>query len=332
MTAVVAQAPGRRGVRVPGAARWRYGLTRLAQAVLTLFGVATIVFFALRLSGDPAQALAPQGATAADIDRLRGQLGLDAPLWEQYLTYLRGLVQGDLGYSYVQRRPALGLIGERLPYTANLAVAAFVLSLVLGVASGAVMALRRGRWPERVLMPVVLVGQAMPAFWTGILLVLVFSVTLRWLPSTGYDGPSSLILPAVTLASLSAATTARVTRGAILEQLSRDYVRTARSKGASTSRLVRRHLLRNVSIPVLTISSLELANLLGGAVVTELIFAWPGIGQLTVQSVQARDFPVVQAIVLFAAAVYVVINLLVELAYGFIDPRVAVATGDGEQR
>jgi peptide/nickel transport system permease protein len=167
----------------------------------------------------------------------------------------------------------------------------------------------------------------MPAFWTGILLILVFSVTLRLLPSTGYNGPISLILPAITLASLSAATIARVTRGAVLEQLSRDYVRTARSKGAGTFRLIRRHLLRNVAIPILTVLALEVANLLGGSVVTELIFAWPGVGQLTVQSVSDRDFPVVQAIVIMASTVYILINLITDIAYGFIDPRVTALTG-----
>ena len=172
-------------------------------------------------------------------------------------------------------------------------------------------------------MPVVLAGQAMPAFWTGLLLVLLFSVVLRWLPSTGYDGPLSLVLPSVTLASLSAAAIARVTRGAVLEQLSQDYVRTARAKGAGTWRLVTRHLARNSAIPVLTVAALELANLLGGAVVTEVIFAWPGLGQLTVQSVDARDFPVVQAIVMLASAVYVVVNLGTDLLYGVIDRRVA---------
>jgi peptide/nickel transport system permease protein len=295
---------------------------RLGQALIALWGVTTAVFFALRLSGDPAQLLAPQGASQADIARLRGQLGLDMPVWHQYLNYLGDLLHGDLGYSYVQHEPALTIITQRIPYTVNLALAALVLSIVFGVGAGMVMGLNRGRWPERVLMPVVLVGQAMPAFWTGILLILVFSVTFKWLPSTGYGGIDSLILPAVTLASLSAATIARITRGAVLEQLSRDYVRTARSKGAGTARLVTRHLTRNVSIPILTVLALEIANLLGGSVVTELIFAWPGIGQLTVQSVDGRDFPLVQAIVILAALVYIVVNLVTDIAYAFIDPRI----------
>ncbi|MGA8117343.1 MAG: ABC transporter permease [Actinocatenispora sp.] len=315
-----------------GTQLWRYLGARVGQALIALVGVVTAVFFALRLSGDPTRLLVPQGATAADIARVRHRLGLDLPVWRQYLDFVGGLLHGDLGYSYVQNRPASELLVERLPYTANLAVAALLLSILFGVGAGMIMALFRGRWPERLLMPVVLVGQAMPAFWTGLLLVLVFSVSLRWLPSTGYIGPLSLILPAVTLAALSAATVARVTRGAVLEQLSRDYVRTARSKGAGTARLVLRHLLRNTAIPILTVLALELANLLGGAVVTELIFAWPGVGQLTVQSVSARDFPVVQAIVIFAATVYIVVNLLTDIAYGIIDPRVSLHSDKGGAR
>jgi peptide/nickel transport system permease protein len=300
-----------------------YLASRLGQALIALLGVTTMVFFALRLSGDPAQLIAPQGASQADIATLRHQLGLDLPVWHQYTNYLDDLVHGNLGYSYVQHEPALDLITQRIPYTVNLALSALVLSVILGVGAGTIMALNRGRWPERVLMPLVLVGQAMPAFWTGILLILVFSVTFKILPSTGYGGFSSLVLPAVTLASLSAATIARITRGAVLEQLARDYIRTARSKGAGTARLVVRHLARNVSIPILTVLAMEIAHLLGGSVVTELIFAWPGLGQLTVQSVDARDFPLIQAIVLLAATVYILVNLLTDIAYAVIDPRIS---------
>jgi peptide/nickel transport system permease protein len=328
-TTVLIRAPRSRSAVAGGTvALLRYLGLRIGQAIIALLGVATAVFFALRLSGDPAQLLAPQGATQADIAALRHQLGLDIPVWHQYLNFLKGLLHGDVGYSYVQHEPALTLIAQRLPYTAQLALAALLLSIVLGVGAGMITALSRNGWGERILMPIILVGQAMPAFWTGILLILVFSVTFHLLPSTGYDGPASLILPAVTLASLSAATIARVTRGAVLEQLSRDYVRTARSKGAGTLRLVWRHLLRNVSIPILTVLALEIANLLGGSVVTELIFAWPGVGQLTVQSVDGRDFPVVQAIVLLASTVYILINLVTDILYGVIDPRITTTGGD----
>jgi peptide/nickel transport system permease protein len=303
----------------------RYLGARVGQAVIALFGVTTAVFFALRLSGNPALLLAPQNATQQEINQISQQLGLNVPVWRQYLNYLGNLLHGNLGYSYVQHEPALTLLTQRLPYTINLTLAALAITIVFGVGAGMIMALTRGGWGERILMPLVLAGQAMPAFWTGILLILVFSVTFHWLPSSGDNTGTSLILPAITLASLSAATVARITRGAVLEQLSRDYVRTARSKGAGTWRLIWRHLLRNVSVPVLTVLALETANLLGGAVVTEEIFAWPGIGQLTIQSVNDRDFPVVQAIVIFAATIYIVINLVTDIVYGFIDPRIAVA-------
>jgi peptide/nickel transport system permease protein len=315
--------------RRSGARAWlpiaRYLGARVGQAVIALFGVTTAVFFALRLSGNPALLLAPQNATQQEINQISQQLGLNVPVWRQYLNYLGNLLHGNLGYSYVQHEPALTLLTQRLPYTINLTLAALAITIVFGVGAGMIMALTRGGWGERILMPLVLAGQAMPAFWTGILLILVFSVTFHWLPSSGDNTGTSLILPAITLASLSAATVARITRGAVLEQLSRDYVRTARSKGAGTWRLIWRHLLRNVSVPVLTVLALETANLLGGAVVTEEIFAWPGIGQLTIQSVNDRDFPVVQAIVIFAATIYIVINLVTDIVYGFIDPRIAVA-------
>ena len=315
--------------RRSGARAWlpitRYLGARVGQAVIALFGVTTAVFFALRLSGNPALLLAPQNATQQEINQISQQLGLNVPVWRQYLNYLGNLLHGNLGYSYVQHEPALTLLTQRLPYTINLTLAALAITIVFGVGAGMIMALTRGGWGERILMPLVLAGQAMPAFWTGILLILVFSVTFHWLPSSGDNTGTSLILPAITLASLSAATVARITRGAVLEQLSRDYVRTARSKGAGTWRLIWRHLLRNVSVPVLTVLALETANLLGGAVVTEEIFAWPGIGQLTIQSVNDRDFPVVQAIVIFAATIYIVINLATDIVYGFIDPRIAVA-------
>ena len=304
----------------------RYLGARGGQAIIALLGVSTAVFFALRLSGNPALLLAPQNATQAEINQIQQQLGLNAPVWRQYLTYLGDLLHGNFGYSYVEHEPALALLTQRLPYTINLTLTALAITIVAGVGAGMIMALTRGRWGERVLMPLVLAGQAMPAFWTGILLILVFSVTFHLLPSSGDDSATSLILPAITLASLSAATVARVTRGAVLEQLSRDYIRTARSKGAGTWRLIWRHLLRNVSVPVITVLALETANLLGGSVVTEMIFAWPGIGQLTIQSVDNRDFPVVQAIVILAATIYIVINLITDVVYGFIDPRIAVTS------
>ncbi len=307
----------------------RYVAGRLGQALLQLVGVVTIVFVVLRLTGDPAQLLVPQQATAADIARVRHQLGLDQPLWTQYLHYLAGICRFDFGYSYVQNRPALSLIMERLPYTVDLALAALVISVIVGIPIGMVSAVQRRRLLGRAAMPFVLVAQSMPAFWLGLLLILVFGVWLRVLPTSGAEGLQSLVLPAVTLASLSFATVARITRSSFLEQVGAEYVKTARSHGAGMGRVLFGHVLRNASIPIVTLIGLEIASLLGGAVITETIFAWPGIGQLTVQSIDARDFPVVQAIVLFVALVYIAANFATDMLYSVIDPRVRTTAAEG---
>ena len=303
----------------------RYFLWRLVQAALTLFGVLTLVFFGVRASGSPVRLLVPQNASAADIARLTHQLGLDKPLWQQYLQFIANALHGNLGYSYVQGQSALSIVLSRFPNTVELAVSALVLAIVVGVPVGILSAIYRGKWVERLLMPLVLIGQSMPAFWSGILLILLFSVHFHVLPSSGKAGLNTFILPTVVLASLTMATIARITRGSFLEHLEREYVRTARAKGASEVRVNLRHILRNAILPVLTIVGLEAGNLLGGAVVVETIFAWPGMGQLTVQSVQARDFPVVEAVVLFAAVVYILTNLVVDLLYGVVDPRLRTA-------
>lgn len=306
----------------------RYISSRAGQAALQLFGVITIVFVILRLSGDPARLLVPEQATAEDIARIRTSLGLDEPIWVQYLHYLGQLARFDFGFSYVQGRSALELILERLPYTINLALAALLLSMAVGIPVGMLSAYYRRRFLGRALMPFVLVGQSMPAFWLGLLLILVFSVRLRLLPSTGFEEFSALIMPSVTLASLSMATLARITRSSFLEQLNADYVRTTRSRGAGTARVLLGHVLRNAAIPIVTLLGLEVASLLGGAVITETIFAWPGLGQLTVQAIQARDFPVVQAIVIFAAVIYIGVNLMTDLLYAVIDPRVRLSSAE----
>lgn len=299
-----------------------YVVKRTLQAVVAALGVSTIVFFMLHLSGDPVQLMVPQNSSAEDIARLRSQLGLDRPLLVQYLDYMGSLLRADLGYSYIQNRPVVDIVLERLPYTLYLAIAAFLLALVTGVVVGMVTAVYRGRLAERLLMPLVLLGQSLPSFWIGILLILFFSVRLGWLPSSGVNGLPSLILPTITLASLSAATIARITRSSVMEQLGAEYVTTARSKGAGTSRLLVRHVMRNASIPILTLVALDIAALLGGAVITETVFAWPGLGQLTIQAIEARDFPLVQAIVLLGSVTYILINLATDLLYSAIDPRI----------
>jgi peptide/nickel transport system permease protein len=295
---------------------------RLLQAIVSLLGVSTIIFFVLRLTGDPVQLMVPQNSTVEDIAVLRHALGLDRPVGVQYLDFIKKLFQGDLGYSYIQNQPVVHMIMDRFPYTLDLAMAALLISVFFGILIGMITAIYRGTWMEKMLMPVVLIGQSMPAFWTGILLIMFLSVQVHWFPSSGADDLTSLVLPAITLASLSVATIARMARSSILDQLGQDYVRTAHSKGVAIPRLLSRHIMRNAAIPILTIVGMETANLLGGAVITETIFAWPGLGQLTIQAINSRDFPVVQAIVFLGSSIYIIINLLTDLLYVWVDPRI----------
>lgn len=300
----------------------RYIASRLLQAVLTTFGVMTIVFFVMRLSGDPVLLLVPEGATREHIDALRRELGFDQPIWRQYLTFLAGLLRFELGVSVVQRIPAWDILASRIPYTLALAGAALVVAIGLGVPAGVTMAVWRGRWFERPIAALVVAGQSMPTFLTGILMIMLFAVTLRWLPSSGVDGPASVIMPAIALGMLSMSTFARMARIAVVDELGKDYVRAGLARGLSPGKVVARHVLRNASIPVVTIAALEIGNLLAGAIIVETVFAWPGIGQLAIQAIQSRDFLVVQAIVLFVSLVYVVVNLAADLVYAGIDPRI----------
>jgi len=300
----------------------RYLVSRLLQAAFTTFGVMTIVFFVMRLSGDPVLLLVPEGATREHIDSLRRELGFDQPIWRQYLTFLAGLLRLELGVSVVQRIPAWDILASRIPFTLALAGAALVVAIGLGVPAGVIMAMWRGRWFERPIAALVVAGQSMPTFLTGILMIMLFAVTLRWLPSSGVDGPESVIMPALALGILSMATFARMARIAVVDELSKDYVRAGLARGLSRGKVVTRHVLRNASIPVVTIAALEIGNLLAGAIIVETVFAWPGIGQLAIQAIQSRDFLVVQAIVLFVSLVYVVVNLAADLLYATIDPRI----------
>lgn len=295
---------------------------RLIQAFIALFGVITLVFFLQRLTGDPVLLLVPQGATQADIDVMRTALGFDRPLYIQYFHFLSSLAQFDLGRSYVQNLPVVEIIASRIPYTLELAAGALFVAVGFGVPIGVVLAVRRKRWEARWLIGLVLVGQSMPTFWTSVLLIMFFGVFLRWLPPSGANGLESLLMPSFALGLLSMATFARVTRTSVLDELSKDYVRTAHAKGLSTSRLVFHHLMRNAAVPIVTISALEIANLLTGAIIIETVFAWPGLGQLTMQAISARDFAVVQGIVLIGAAVAILLNLVADLLYSLIDPRI----------
>jgi peptide/nickel transport system permease protein len=222
----------------------------------------------------------------------------------------------------VQRVPAWDILASRIPYTLALAGAALVVAIGLGVPAGVIMAVWRGRWFERPIAAIVVAGQSMPTFLTGILMIMLFAVTLRWLPSSGVDGPQSVIMPAIALGMLSMSTFARMARIAVVDELGKDYVRAGLARGLSPGKVVARHVLRNASIPVVTIAALEIGNLLAGAIIVETVFAWPGIGQLAIQAIQSRDFLVVQAIVLFVSLVYVVVNLAADLLYAGIDPRI----------
>ncbi|MCP4691052.1 MAG: ABC transporter permease [Desulfobacterales bacterium] len=299
-----------------------YLLKRLAHSLFALWGVITLVFFILHLSGDPALLLAPEGAGAEDIALIRTQLGLDRPLIIQYGAYLRDLARWDLGTSYAQSLPVSEIIASRAPYTLHLALAALMVAIIVGVPVGILTGVYRGRWIERMLMPLVLVGQSMPTFWSGVLLIMLFAVTLEIMPSSGSEGPLSVIMPAVSLGALSMATFARILRAGVVEEMGKEYVRAARAKGLSFGRILYRHILRNASIPLITIASLEFAMLLAGAVIVETVFAWPGLGQLAVQAIEARDFLVVQALVLLGSLVYIILNFMADVLYSIVDPRI----------
>jgi peptide/nickel transport system permease protein len=295
---------------------------RVGQAIVATFGVLTIVFFVMRLSGDPTLLLVPEGATAEQIAELRHELGFDRPLLVQYGAYLADLARLDLGESLVQREPVAGIVAERIPYTLALAGGALLVALGIGIPAGIAMAVWRGSLLERALAAFVLTGQSLPTFWSGILMILYFGVYLGWLPTSGADSAASLVMPSIALGALTMSTFARMTRIAVLDELSRDYVAAARARGLSLRAAVTRHVLRNAAIPVVTIAALEVGNLLAGAVIVETVFAWPGIGQLAIQSITSRDFLIVQTVVLFVSTVYIGMNLLADLAYALIDPRI----------
>ncbi|MGI9332364.1 MAG: ABC transporter permease [Gammaproteobacteria bacterium] len=297
-------------------------LTRFVQALFALLGVTTLVFLILHLSGDPVALMVPEGASAEDIERLRRQFGFDRPLVVQFGDYLAGIATGDLGISYIQNTPVLGIVASRVPYTLKLTAGALAIALVVGLPIGVLAALARGRWPEKPAMALVLAAQSMPTFWSGILLIMLFAVTLDWLPSSGAEHAVSIILPALCLSGLTMATFARITRNAVVEELGKDYVRAARARGQSRLSVVLRHVLRNASIPLISVVALELANMLAGAVIVETVFARPGLGLLAVQAIQANDFVVVQALVLLGAGFYIAMNLVADLLYGMVDPRI----------
>lgn len=300
----------------------RFIARRLIQAVAVIFGVSIVTFGLLYATGDPAALLLPLDATPEDHARLRAQLGLDDPLLVQYWRFASGAVRGDFGRSVRQSEPALGLVLERLPATLELTLSAMALAVIVAIPTGIIAAARRGTIVDQAAMLVALIGQSMPNFWLGIMLLLLFAVQFELLPVAGRGSWANLILPAVTLAMYSMARTARLVRSGLIDVLGQDYIRTARAKGLKEALVLRRHALRNGLLPVVTVLGLDLAHLLGGAVITETIFAWPGIGRLAVTAIGARDYPVVQAVVFLVAVAYTVMNFFVDVLYAYLNPRV----------
>ena len=299
-----------------------YVARRLVQSALIVLGLTLVVFAATRASGDPAALLLSIYATPEDIARFRQVMGLDEPLYLQYFRFLSSALRGDFGSSFQYHLPAMGLVLERMPATIELTLAAMVVALAIGLPTGIVAATHRGSPLDALTGLLALVGQSVPVFWLGIVLIWVFAVTLGMLPSSGRGGIQNLILPAIALGSYSAASIARLTRSSMLDVLGRDYVRTARAKGLRERRVLIGHALKNAAIPIVTIIGLQLGTLLGGAVVTEWIFSWPGVGRLAVQAVLSRDYPLVQASVFVVAVGFVLINTWVDLSYHWLDPRI----------
>jgi ABC-type dipeptide/oligopeptide/nickel transport system permease component len=298
---------------------------RLVLTIPVLLGVATLVFSLIHLvPGDPAQAMLGEGASPEDIAQLRTRLGLDRPLPEQYWAYLKGLTRGDLGTSLRTQQPVAEQIGERLPATAELAGAAMLVAVALAVPLGVVAAVWRGTWIDQSAMAVALAGISVPGFWLGPLLALVFAVELGWLPVSGRGTLGHLVLPALTLGAALAAILARMTRASVLEELREPYVVAARARGASRVRAVVVHALGNSLIPVVTVLGLQLGAVLTGSIITETIFSWPGVGRLLIQSINFRDYPMVQGCILLIAITYVTMNLVTDVIYGWLDPRIRV--------
>ncbi|HEY7364818.1 MAG TPA: nickel ABC transporter permease [Methylomirabilota bacterium] len=295
---------------------------RLVQALFVLFGVSFVVFFILHLTGDPALVLLPPDASAEDIQRFREAMGFNDPFLVQYGRFLAGALRGDFGQSVRHGEPAFALVLERMPATFELSGAALVVALCLAVPAGIVSAVRRNTIIDYVSTVTALLGQSMPTFWLGIMLILVFSVWLNLLPSSGRGSIEHLIMPAVTLGLFTTARIMRLTRSGMLEVLNQDYIRTARAKGVSGPPVIWKHALKNAAIPIVTIVGIELGTLLGGAVITETIFAWPGVGRLSVQAIYNRDYPVVQAAVFLLASTFVLVNLVVDVVYTYLDPRI----------
>jgi ABC-type dipeptide/oligopeptide/nickel transport system permease component len=302
---------------------FQYVLKRLLSTLPVLFGISLIVFILLRsLPGDPAQVLAGELATQENVEAMRAEWGLDKPIYVQYGIFLRNLVRLDLGKSARTSQPVTTEIWSRLPNTVLLAVVSIILACLLGIPAGIFSAVKRYTPADYIVMVLALFGISMPVFWLGLMLIILFAVKLHWLPAGGIGSWRHVILPAFTLALFSIAFIARMTRSSMLEVMSQDYVTTARSKGLLEKVVILKHALRNAFIPVITVIGLQFGALLGGAVLTETVYAWPGIGRLIVDSIQARDYNMIQGIVLVFACLYILVNLIIDVLYAYIDPRI----------
>lgn len=298
---------------------------RLLLAIPTLVGVATVVFFLVRLiPGDPARAIAGETATEEQVERIRESLGLNQSIVEQYARFMANLAQGNLGESSVTGEPVLSEIATRLPPTLQLAIVAMLMGIVIGMALGIVAASFPGRPIDVAVSALAVAGMSVPTYWLGLNLIVVFSIQLNWFPASGAESPLSIVLPSITLATISIAVIARMTRSSMLEALSQDYVRTAEAKGAKPLRLILRHALPNAVPPILTVIGVLFGLMLGGAVLTETIFTWPGMGRLLVDSIFARDYATVQGCVLVFSVGFILVNLLVDILYTVVDPRITV--------
>lgn len=304
----------------------RFIFRKVAESLFSIWGVVTVVFFVTRIIGDPATLFVPVGASDAQVAALNHQFGLDLPLWAQYFHYIGSIMHGDFGNSFIFNRSAMQVVMERLPATVLLALCAMAAGMTLGCTAGAIAALRKGSMTELVIMTLALLGQATPVFWLGIMLILWFAADLHWLPAGGYGHLANLVLPCATLAVFVSASIARLLRSSILDILKEDYIRTARAKGLYPGTIFLWHIARNALIPVATMTAILSGELLGGSVVTETVFGWPGIGRLTIQAIEGNDFPVIQAAVFVEATIFVLINLAIELQYRLLDPRI------GQQR
>jgi peptide/nickel transport system permease protein len=304
----------------------RYLVRRLFAAIVTLLGVSVIVFMLMHLlPGDPARLMAGLNAPEEEVIHLRSQLGLDQPILVQYGRFLGHLFQGDLGTSIRSSAPVLKEIAARMPWTILLAFLSTAIATAVGIPAGMIAARWRNSLPDYVVSLATLFGISMPVYWLGLMLIIFFAVKLHWLPAGGNEGATSVVLPVLTLAAFSVALIARMTRSSMLEVLGQDYLRTARAKGLTEQAVILRHALKNAFIPVVTVIGLQLGMLLSGSVLTETVFGWPGIGLLLVDSIFARDYPVVQGVVMVFAVVFTLLNILVDLIYAYLDPRIHYA-------